>query len=91
MRFRIEKTKDGSHTLFDANVGESYKSRHAAATEVEAVFFGPGVRENPWLSTAQPFRILELGLGLGTNFQHGIKIAEEWPAVNFEFSTIEND
>src|SRR5690606_12672997 len=67
MRFTKVTTRDGSTTLFDARVGESYKSGHAARTETEAVFLTPGVVEHPQRLSASPFRILELGLGLGTN------------------------
>ena len=91
MRFRVEQTKDGSSTLFDAKFGECYKSRHAANTEVDAVFFAPGVRENPWLNASKQFRILELGLGLGTNLHQAAKIAESLPNNEIEFFTIERD
>jgi tRNA U34 5-methylaminomethyl-2-thiouridine-forming methyltransferase MnmC len=70
MRFELRTTSDGSHTVFDTEVGECFKSRHAAALEVEAVFFQPGIAENPWLKKAEPFRVLELGFGLGTNALH---------------------
>lgn len=68
MRFEMRQTQDGSLTVFDQEAGECYKSRHAAKAEAEAVFFAPGVKENSWFGKAQPFRVLELGFGLGTNF-----------------------
>lgn len=86
MRFEMRETADGSLTLFDRDVGECYKSQHAAATEVEAVFFAPAIRENPFWGTAQPFRVLELGFGLGTNFS---QLANE--ALPLEFTSIERD
>jgi tRNA U34 5-methylaminomethyl-2-thiouridine-forming methyltransferase MnmC len=70
MRFALHPTEDGSLTVFDREAGECFKSRHAARTEAEYVFFGPGVLENRWLGKATPFRVLELGFGLGTNFLH---------------------
>lgn len=86
MRFELRKTSDNSLTVFDAEAGECYKSQHAAATEVEAVFIAPAIRENPHWGNANPFRVLELGFGLGTNFCH---LAQE----NFplEFTSIERD
>lgn len=69
MRFRVQPTKDGI-TVFDEEAGECFKSRHSAFTETEEVFYRPGVAENPWRERAHPFRILELGFGLGTNFLH---------------------
>lgn len=73
-RFSLHRTADGSLTVFDAEAGECFKSRHAAKSEAEHVFYGPGVLENPHYQPekngAPPFRVLELGFGLGTNFQH---------------------
>lgn len=69
MRFRVQTTQNGN-TVFDAEAGECFKSRHSAFTETEEVFYKPGVEENPWRERARPFRILELGFGLGTNFLH---------------------
>ncbi len=74
MRFELRPTGDGSLTVFDHEAGECFKSRHAAKSEAEHVFYKPAVLENPHYaknqSTAGPFRVLELGLGLGTNVQH---------------------
>lgn len=70
MRFSLHTTSDGSLTVLDNEAGECFKSRHAARTEAEHVFYRPGVVENPWYGKARPFRLLELGLGLGTNFLH---------------------
>lgn len=70
MRFELRTTKDGSITVFDQEAGECFKSQHAARLEVEQVFFRPAVLENPWYGKANSFRVLELGLGLGTNCLH---------------------
>lgn len=67
MRFAIQSTASGL-TVFDAEAGECFKSRHSALRETEEVFFRPGVEENAWWGHARPFRVLELGFGLGTNF-----------------------
>ena len=69
MRFRVQNTQNGL-TVFDEEAGETFKSQHSALTEVEEVFYRPGVAENPWRKYAEPFRLLELGFGLGTNFAH---------------------
>ncbi len=68
MRFELHPTTDGSLTVFDREVGECFKSRHAARTEAEHVFYRPAVLEHPAYSTAANFEVLELGFGLGTNF-----------------------
>lgn len=86
MRFEIRTTSDGSATVYDSEAGECYKSRHAARSESEAVFIAPGVRENPWFGKAAPFRVLELGFGLGTNFS-----ALRESGLPLEFHSIERD
>ena len=86
MRFELRTTEDGSSTVYDHEVNECFKSSHAAQTEAEWVFFRPGILENPWLQSAAPFRVLELGLGLGTNFLH-----LEAKNLPIEFTTIERD
>lgn len=68
MRFRLQETQ-GGFTVFDEEAGECFKSRHSALAEAEQVFFGPGAKESAWWGKASPFRILELGFGLGTNFE----------------------
>ena len=86
MRFELRPTSDGSLTVYDAEAGECFKSRHAARLEAEEVFYRPGVAENPWFSRARPFRVLELGFGLGTNFLHLLGKDEA-----LEFTSIERD
>ncbi|HEY8278048.1 MAG TPA: MnmC family methyltransferase [Bdellovibrionota bacterium] len=70
MRFELRTTADGSLTVFDHEAGECFKSRHAARSEAEHVFYRPAVVDNQWLGKAAPFRVVELGFGLGTNFLH---------------------
>lgn len=86
MRFEFRPTSDGSLTVFDQEAGECFKSSHAAKTEAEAVFYQPAVLENPWYGRATPFRVLELGLGLGTNIRHFLE-----RGFAGEFVTIERD
>lgn len=85
MRFELRETADGSLTVFDHEVGECFKSRHAARLEAEHVFYRPAVLEHPAFG-ARPLHVVELGFGLGTNFQHFL-------ARGFEgtFSSIERD
>lgn len=85
MRFELRTTSDGSLTVFDAEAGECFKSRHAARLEVEEVFVRPGIRESA-LAGASPFRVLELGFGLGTNF-----LALEESGLPLEFVSVERD
>jgi tRNA U34 5-methylaminomethyl-2-thiouridine-forming methyltransferase MnmC len=83
MRFELRAT-GGGLTVFDREAGETFKSQHNAAVETEEVFFRPGVRENPWWGNARPFRVLELGFGLGTNFLYAL-------GAEIEFVSVERD
>ena len=69
MRFELRETADGSLTVFDGEAGECFKSRHAARLEAEHVFYRPGVLEHP-AHGSRPLDVVELGFGLGTNFQY---------------------
>ncbi len=84
MRFTLHPTNDGSLTVFDRDAGECFKSRHAARTEVEHVFYAPGILAHPAYGEAKPFRVLELGLGLGTNFLHCLKRGFQGEYVSVE-------
>ncbi|RZA08566.1 MAG: hypothetical protein EOP11_04465 [Proteobacteria bacterium] len=86
MRFRVQPTQDGL-TVFDSEAGECFKSRHSANLEIEEVFYRPGYLENEWRLKAKPFRILELGFGLGTNFLHLLGKTEE----TIELVSVERD
>ncbi len=86
MRFRVQETLNGL-TVFDSEAGECFKSRHSALLEAEEVFFRPAFLESPWRGKARPFRILELGFGLGTNFLH-LEAKSEGP---LELVSVERD
>ncbi len=65
----IVTTADGSRTIFNAEVGENYHSRHGALQESRHVFLQQGLE---YFSTnnGQPAQvsILEVGFGTGLNF-----------------------
>ncbi|MFH1121727.1 MAG: tRNA (5-methylaminomethyl-2-thiouridine)(34)-methyltransferase MnmD [Bacteroidota bacterium] len=59
------RTEDGSHTLFDAKVGEHYHSIHGAIRESVHVFVSAGFN---WIaSRLDKLNILEIGFGTGLN------------------------
>lgn len=60
-------TSDGSKTLFNAEVGEHYHSRHGALQESKHVFVDAGL--NFFLKNgSKKVKILEVGFGTGLNF-----------------------
>lgn len=66
--YEIRTTGDGTHTLYIAEMDESYHSRHGALQESEYVFIQQGLKffieSHP---EASEIRILEVGLGTGLN------------------------
>ncbi|MEQ6168491.1 tRNA (5-methylaminomethyl-2-thiouridine)(34)-methyltransferase MnmD [Ekhidna sp. MALMAid0563] len=64
---KIITTEDGSHSLFDEELNETYHSTRGAKGESMHVFIREGLEH--WLSgnQAEEIRILEIGLGTGLN------------------------
>ncbi|TSD67505.1 tRNA (5-methylaminomethyl-2-thiouridine)(34)-methyltransferase MnmD [Inquilinus sp. KBS0705] len=67
---QIVTTADGSKTIYNANVGENYHSRHGALQESRHVFIQSGLAyflNNCGTIPAQ-VSVLEVGFGTGLNF-----------------------
>ena len=64
----IVTTADGSKTIYNAQVGEHYHSRHGALQESLHVFVNAGLHYFLAQSGAQEASILEVGFGTGLNF-----------------------
>ena len=58
-------TKDGSHTLWNEDLDETYHSRHGALQESLYVFIEMGLE--PLLQRKDEIRIFEMGFGTGLN------------------------
>lgn len=67
MPIKIITTEDGSNSLFDEELNETYHSTRGARGESQHVFIKEGLTH--WLSPDHPeqIRILEVGLGTGLN------------------------
>lgn len=63
MKNKLVITNDGSHSIFNPEVNETYHSKHGAIVEAEYVFIKNGLlAENK-----KQFNILEVGFGTGLN------------------------
>lgn len=60
------RTRDGSPTLWDEDLAESFRSTRGAFTESLEVFVIPAFLERP--AVTAPLNVLEFGLGAGTNW-----------------------
>ncbi len=63
---RINKTDDGSHTLFNNEVGENYHSSFGAIQESKHIFISAGLKTVVEKKLGK-VRILEVGTGTGLN------------------------
>ena len=63
MKNKLVITNDGSHSIFNPEINETYHSKHGAIVEAEHVFIKSGLlAENK-----KQFNILEVGFGTGLN------------------------
>ncbi|MBC7914824.1 MAG: tRNA (5-methylaminomethyl-2-thiouridine)(34)-methyltransferase MnmD [Pyrinomonadaceae bacterium] len=61
-------TADGSKTIFNAEVGENYHSKHGALQESKHVFLKSGLEFYIERNPKTTLNILEVGFGTGLNF-----------------------
>ena len=73
MSLNLEKTDDGSYTLYVPHLDEHYHSVKGALTESRHIFIDMGLRHS---NVTEP-RILEIGLGTGLNCFLTFLAAEE--------------
>ena len=85
---RIITTSDGSHSLFNPQLKETYHSTHGALTESRHVFIQEGI-EYLVSKGVQEFKILEVGFGTGLNALLVWEYALKHPAIKISYSTLE--
>jgi tRNA U34 5-methylaminomethyl-2-thiouridine-forming methyltransferase MnmC len=94
----IITTSDGSHSLLNTQLNETYHSVHGAIQESRHVFIRHGLVHSLQVSPKKEVRILEVGFGTGLNAllslqyanQAGIKIYyESWEANPLDLSVVQ--
>ncbi len=84
---KIITTQDGSHSLLNEALDETYHSRHGAVQESEYVFIEKGL--NFMLdSDKESVSILEVGFGTGLNALLTVNSSEK-SKINIAYSTLE--
>lgn len=61
-------TGDGSKTIFNAQIGENYHSKHGALQEAKHVFLKTGLQFYLDRENTREVSVLEIGFGTGLNF-----------------------
>ena len=90
MSLELKKTKDGSHTIYNSNLDETYHSIYGAITESKHVFIHNGLKF--WVDNHQKstIKVLEMGLGTGLNVLLSVQYSID-KAIEIVFETVEND
>lgn len=84
---QIIMTDDGSHSIFNATLNETYHSTHGAIRESDHVFIKQGLLYKLTEALTSPLQILEIGLGTGLNTFLTALRAIKGPAIRY--TTIE--
>jgi len=74
---RIQKTDDGSHTLYSDKIGENYHSSFGAIQESKHIFIDAGL-DTIINKDIDKVRILEVGVGTGLN----VLLSYLWGKIN---------
>ena len=87
---QIVLTDDGSHSLFDPELKETYHSIHGAIQESQYVFINNGLKYLLDSGMRLPkISILEVGFGTGLNALLTVNISQIHVDTKFEYSTLE--
>ena len=89
MPLQIITTADGSHSLLNTDLGETYHSRHGALQESTYVFIKMGFDFFVEQHKAQSINILEIGFGTGLNAWLTLQKAKQTGVV-VNYSSLEN-
>ncbi len=87
---QLIKTGDGSHSLLNVAMNETYHSRHGALRESEHVFIRHGL--HAWIDqhpTVAAVRMLEVGFGTGLNAILTVREARVPTGLSFHYTTLE--
>ncbi|NMM46893.1 tRNA (5-methylaminomethyl-2-thiouridine)(34)-methyltransferase MnmD [Marinigracilibium pacificum] len=86
---KLIKTEDGSHSLYNEELNETYHSQHGAYNESNHVFIKNGLKHFYFEHFPQSISILEIGFGTGLNALLTLKELTMLPNVNIKYTTLE--
>ena len=68
MNLKIIQTSDGSHTIYNSELNETYHSLHGSINESNTVYIQNGLEYYLKKKSIKKINILEVGFGTGLNF-----------------------
>jgi tRNA U34 5-methylaminomethyl-2-thiouridine-forming methyltransferase MnmC len=81
-------TADGSHSLLNEALDETYHSRHGAVQESEYVFLDKGLKFLLEAAKKKSVSILEIGFGTGLNALLTVNVSQK-EKINIGYTTLE--
>jgi tRNA U34 5-methylaminomethyl-2-thiouridine-forming methyltransferase MnmC len=87
MKVEIRESNDGSSTLYNVDLDETYHSVHGAIQEARHVFIEAGLRNA--LNVTSDISILEIGFGTGLNALLTVNEIANKPTVKIDYTGIE--
>lgn len=89
-QIRIIDTGDGSHSLLNLDMDETYHSRHGALRESRHVFIRHGLQHWQKLHpSSNDIHIFEMGMGTGLNLILTLQEALLKPSIVYHYSSLE--
>ncbi|MEO7991979.1 MAG: tRNA (5-methylaminomethyl-2-thiouridine)(34)-methyltransferase MnmD [Chryseolinea sp.] len=85
---KIITTSDGSHSLFNEELNETYHSVHGAIQESLHVFIQSGLTYFIEKFNSKNISILEIGFGTGLNVLLAVQMAKQL-SLSFQYKTLE--
>ena len=83
----IRETGDGSHTLYNKYLDETYHSTKGALAESEKVFIESGLAYLH--QRQQPLKVLEVGFGTGLNALLSLHYCQQHPSLQLHYTGLE--
>lgn len=87
MKVEIRESNDGSSTVYNVDLDETYHSVHGAIQEAEHVFIEAGLKKT--LNTTSDISILEIGFGTGLNALLTVNEIANKPTIKIDYTGIE--
>lgn len=88
-RLKLIETGDGSHSLLNEELNETYHSFHGAKGESQHVFIEAGLIDYLKVQQKKEITIFEVGFGTGLNAWLVYEFARQNPDIIFRFITVE--
>ena len=88
MSLKIIKTSDGSDTIYNSELNETYHSVHGSINESSHVYIEEGLNNFKKNVSRETYKIFEVGFGTGLNFVLSYLFSED-KSISIDYHSIE--